>query len=103
MSGLSRTTDATCLLISIRNMYLHPEDTEPRFFPRRIQGRRYSEPQHHARIRWIDDAIIPQPGCTVICVPLFGVLIKYRLHELPLLFGRHGFALSFELVDLHLK
>src|SRR5262249_45945893 len=103
MSGLSSTTDATCLLISIRNMYLHPEHTEPRFFSRRIHCRRYPEGEHHARIRRIDDAIIPQPSRTVIGIPLLGVFIQYRLHELALLVGRHRFAMSLELVDFHLK
>src|SRR5262249_29448447 len=103
MSGLSSSTDATCLLISISNMYLHPEDTKPRFFTRCIHGRRYSERKYHARIRRIDNAIIPQPGRTVICVPLFCVFIKDRLHKFPLLVRRQGFALGFELVDFHLK
>src|SRR5215471_1289665 len=103
MSGLSSSTDAICLLISISNMYLHPEHTKPRFFTWCIHGCRYSERKYHARIRWIDNAIIPQSGCTVIRVPLFCVFIKDRLHKLPLLVCRHGFALGFELVDFHLK
>src|SRR5690242_10877295 len=49
---------------------LHPEHAEARRWNRRVQRRRNREAEHVARLRRIDDAVVPQPRAREIRVAL---------------------------------
>ena len=39
----------------------HPPDADLRFGDRRVEGGRQRERQHFAGLRWVDDAVVPEP------------------------------------------
>src|SRR5579872_1466806 len=74
----------------------HPEYTESRLGNGRSQAGGQTQPQAHARVRGIDDAIIPEAGRGVIGVSLRFVLRADRRHEIFLLGSAPGAALGSE-------
>src|SRR5256885_9681954 len=82
-SGRSSVTRPTLPSISTFNMARtsHPEDTEAGVLYRSVERRRDREAQQAARVRRIDDAVVPQPCAGVVGVALALVLLSDRLLE----------------------
>src|SRR5690606_30264548 len=76
----------------------HPEHPEARPLNRSVQGRGEREAEHHARLRRIDDAVVPRAGRRVIGMTLLFVLFEDRGHERLLLLGGPNLALFLQRV-----
>src|SRR4051794_9760056 len=80
----------------------HPEHAELGWRDRGVEGSGDAEPQRHAGVGRIDDAVVPQPGAGVIGMALVFVLGADRRLEGLLVLRAPGFALRFHAVAAHL-
>src|SRR6185369_16928975 len=79
----------------------HPEDAELRRTDRLVHRRRERQPERHARIDGIEDAVVPQPRRGVVGMALALVLIADRLLEFLFLFLGPGAAFGLDVVAPH--
>src|SRR5258705_863992 len=78
----------------------HPEDPELRRRYRRVEARRQRERQHAARLRRVENAVVPQPRGRIVRRPFELVLVENRLADLPVLLVRQLPVLARQLVAL---
>src|SRR4029453_4237769 len=85
-------------LTSVRS---HPEHAEALLLDRRIERRRYRQPEDAARIGRIDDAVVPEACAGIVRIALTLVLIADRRLERLLVFLAPGFARGLEATAAH--
>src|SRR5882762_11096308 len=66
---------------------LHPEDAEVGRLDRRVEAGREGKAEHHAGLRRVDDAVVPEPRAGVVGVTLGLVLLQQRRLERGLVLG----------------
>src|SRR5918996_935087 len=82
---------------------LHPEHAEVGALDRRVERGGQAERQDGARLRRIDDAVVPQPGAGVIGVTLALVLVTDRRLESFLFVLRPALPRALQVVAAHLR